>query len=324
MYGCYTLSVVLYVILNLNGILKVSGHPQCLDYRPPFELEDDLRFCTEYASYGCCTHERDAQLKSEYESILDNVEINDSNNCKGYIKDIICQECSPYAAHIYNAETGPGDRTLPGLCSDYCSDFYRQCNAYINLITGSDSELITYLAGGPTSFCNHIALTDVDYCYPELLTNAVLNGDIEREAITRDGCLCLEPFASLLRNPVSLKSPPDGTGRVFISEQVGVVHIYYKNGTKLEEPFMDITHMVLTSTREGDERGFLGLVFHPDYETDGRVFTYFSITHENSQRVRISEFRVSDEDPNKVDEHSERILLEVDQPYANHNGGEVG
>ena len=185
-------------------------------------------------------------------------------------------------------------------------------------------DLSTRLTGA--DFCAAIKSVDNDYCFPELLTNSFLNRDISEERTSVEGCLCLEEVARDLRNPLILKSPPDGSGRLFIGEQIGLVHIFLKNKTKLPEPFLDISNNIPTSNQSVDERGLLGMAFHPKYRYNHKFYVFYMTLFGNDgqQRVRISEFSTSAQNPNRADHLSERKLLEVRQPFWNHNGGDVG
>lgn len=107
----------------------------------------------------------------------------------------------------------------------------------------------------------------------------------------------------------------DGSGRLFVVEQGGTIRIL-QDGAILETPFLDIDDRV---GGEGNEQGLLGLAFHPDYESNG--FFYVNYTDTNGDTV-IALFQVS-ADPNIADPSSEKILLQVDQPYSNHNGGHL-
>lgn len=99
-----------------------------------------------------------------------------------------------------------------------------------------------------------------------------------------------------------------------------------KGGSLQEEPFLDITDKVIELRERYDERGLLGLAFHPDYASNGRFFVYYSAPlwpdapddwdHTNV----VAEYRVSN-DPMKADKASERIILHENHPYFNHNGG---
>jgi glucose/arabinose dehydrogenase len=103
--------------------------------------------------------------------------------------------------------------------------------------------------------------------------------------------------------------------RLFVVEQGGKIWILTKAGTKLPTPFLDIDPRVGSG---GNEQGLLGLAFHPNYAQNG--FFYVNYT-DNSGDTKISRFSVSATDPNVANPNSELILLAVDQPYSNHNGG---
>ena len=311
--------LVLWLCLDFN-VYVVFAHPQCLDFRPPFRSDIPLEFCREYSDFGCCTRERDRQLQLRHREVLRQF---GSSYCSDHIRVILCTECSPYAAHLFDSEETGVEKPLPGLCNSYCQNFYSSCRDIVQILT-QDANIINSLHSS-TAFCEQLRLTDSDYCYPDLITNPALNQKIVDDGATVDGCLCLEPFAAGLKNALVFRSPPDGTGRIFVAEQLGIVWIYYKNGTKLPEYFMDISNEVLSTSRTGDERGFLGLEFHPQFSTNKRLFVYYSMrTNTGSgQQVRISEFKVSPTNENKVDYTSELIIMEIDEPWSNHNGGEV-
>jgi glucose/arabinose dehydrogenase/plastocyanin len=128
-------------------------------------------------------------------------------------------------------------------------------------------------------------------------------------------------------SPINIASPHDGTGRLFLSDQTGVVKIFFMNGTVIDKPFLDIRDRMAILNPAYDERGLLSIAFHPKYTTTGRVFVYYSappragVDPNWSCTNRLSEFRVSASDPNTLNISSEKILLEVDKPYQNHNGG---
>ncbi|XP_053568495.1 HHIP-like protein 2 isoform X2 [Bombina bombina] len=246
--------------------------------------------------------------------------------CGSIVKDIVCQECSPYAAHLYDAEDPYTPlRLLPGLCSDFCSAFYVKCYSTISLLT-DDKNILEASKKGKTEFCNILSLPDQDYCYPNVLKNTFLNKNLGI-AEDQSGCLklCLIEVANQLRNPVLMIHANDGTHRMFVAEQIGLVWVYLPDGSRLEEPFLNLEENVLVSPFFGDERGFLGMAFHPKYEWNGKFYVYYSIMNKDNftEMIRISEFHVSVNDMNKADPHSERYILEVEQPAANHNGGQI-
>ena len=116
-----------------------------------------------------------------------------------------------------------------------------------------------------------------------------------------------------LTDPVDITNAGDGSGRLFVVEQAGRIRIV-RDGALVDRPFLDITKRIAS----GGERGLLGLAFHPDYPTDPRFFVDYTDLDGNTV---VSSFRVSASDPDVADPASESILLHVDQPFPNHNGG---
>ena len=118
-------------------------------------------------------------------------------------------------------------------------------------------------------------------------------------------------IASGLTRPVDIQSANDGSSRIFIIEKYGVIRVF-ENGQLLESPFLNIDDRVNDS---GNEMGLLGLAFHPDHEQNG--FFYVNYTGDGGD-TRISRFQASG---NIADPNSEKVLLIIEQPYPNHNGG---
>jgi glucose/arabinose dehydrogenase len=137
----------------------------------------------------------------------------------------------------------------------------------------------------------------------------------------------LELVADGFTSPVALVESPDGTGRRFVVDQVGLVWIITASGEVLKTPFLDVRDRMVQLNPRYDERGLLGLAFHPRYHDTGRLFVYYSAPlraeapDDFNHTAYLSEFRVSAGDPNRADPATERRLLTVDQPQANHNGG---
>ena len=126
--------------------------------------------------------------------------------------------------------------------------------------------------------------------------------------------LGLEPVAGGLDSPLGVSHAGDGSDRLFIVEQTGAIRIV-RDGELLDEPFLDVSEAIVS----GGEQGLLGLAFHPDFARNGRFFIDY--TDVNGDTV-VAEVAVS-EDPDRADEDSVLTLLQVDQPYANHNGGQL-
>jgi glucose/arabinose dehydrogenase len=126
--------------------------------------------------------------------------------------------------------------------------------------------------------------------------------------------VAIESFGTGFNSPVSMKNA--GDSRLFIVEQLGYIQILNADGTKNETPFLDIESLV---TDNIDERGFLGLAFHPNYVSNG----YFFVNYINpSDETVISRFTVS-ASPDIADVTTEQILLTFTQPLPNHNGGDM-
>ncbi|MEW6094822.1 MAG: PQQ-dependent sugar dehydrogenase [Chloroflexota bacterium] len=122
------------------------------------------------------------------------------------------------------------------------------------------------------------------------------------------------PVLSGLEQPVDIQNAGDGSGRLFVVEKPGRIRVI-ANGLALADAFLDIRDRVGDT---GLEQGLLGLAFHPDYAGNGYFFVNYTDLDGNTV---ISRFQVSGDDPNRADPQSELILLRVDQPYPNHNGG---
>lgn len=143
-----------------------------------------------------------------------------------------------------------------------------------------------------------------------------------------DFTIALELFADGFVQPVNLTHAGDGSGRLFVVDQVGQIYIVNADGEVLDEPFLDIGSRLVDVNPEYDERGLLGLAFHPDYASNGRFFVYYSAPLRDeapegwNHTSHLSEFTVSD-DANSADPDSERIILQVDQPQTNHDAGQI-
>lgn len=127
----------------------------------------------------------------------------------------------------------------------------------------------------------------------------------------------LQEVASGFRQPVWLGTAGDRSSRMYVVEQAGVVRVLNSGDKGPGRIFLDIRDRVIS----GGEMGLLGLAFHPDYPRMPLI--YVNYTHRREKlTTRVSEFRVSG-GLMEADPSSERILLEFEQPYPNHNGGQV-
>ncbi len=136
-------------------------------------------------------------------------------------------------------------------------------------------------------------------------------------AFADPGAYQWQVVASGLDEPDGMANAGDGSGRLFILEQPGVIRIL-QNGQLLPQPFLDLRSQVGTN---GNERGLLGLAFHPGYKDGG----YFYVDYTNlSGNIVIARYQVSSGDPNQADPASGKILLQIAHPsFPNHNGGNL-
>src|SRR5438445_352882 len=130
--------------------------------------------------------------------------------------------------------------------------------------------------------------------------------------------LGLSAFVSGVASPVGMEVPNDDSGRLFVLEQGGRIRII-QNGVLVATPFLDITSKI----ESGGEKGLLGLAFHPSFSSNRRFFVYYTRRLSLQLQSVFSEYAASSSNPNQADASSERILLVVNQPFDNHNGGQL-
>ncbi|MEM8967320.1 MAG: PQQ-dependent sugar dehydrogenase [Bacteroidota bacterium] len=119
--------------------------------------------------------------------------------------------------------------------------------------------------------------------------------------------------------PVDFQHAGDGSGRVFVVEQEGIISVFDdESAVQNKSTFLDISGAV---DDRSNEEGLLGLAFDPNYSSNGHFFVNYTIS--NPARTRISRFTASAANPNQADPDSELIILEFDQPFGNHNGGQL-
>jgi len=133
----------------------------------------------------------------------------------------------------------------------------------------------------------------------------------EIPAIPDAASLAWTPLGSSFTRPVLVTNA--GDERLFVVEQRGVIWIL-QGGERLVEPFLDIRAQV---EDRGNEQGLLGLAFHPDFAHNGAFYLDYTGAGGATHIVRYG----LSTDPNRADPASENLLLKIDQPYANHNGG---
>jgi hypothetical protein len=130
--------------------------------------------------------------------------------------------------------------------------------------------------------------------------------------------ISLESFASGFTRPVDIAHAGDGSGRLFVVEQAGIIRIVDKLEQIVSIPFLDIQTKVDDSD---NEEGLLGLAFDPDYKNNG--YFYVNYVNSNSGRKSIIERYTVSADSNLVNTNSGVVILSIDQFASNHNGGDI-
>jgi glucose/arabinose dehydrogenase len=133
-------------------------------------------------------------------------------------------------------------------------------------------------------------------------------------AVPHAHAIYLQPYLSGLAAPVLVTHAGDGTNRLFVVELAGIIKVVTP-GSPVAALFLDVRQRVL----DGGERGLLGLAFHPQFAGNQRFYVHY--TREPDGASVIAEYRATGSP--SVIEATERVLLVVDQPFANHNGGMI-
>jgi glucose/arabinose dehydrogenase len=116
--------------------------------------------------------------------------------------------------------------------------------------------------------------------------------------------------------PLDIQNAGDGSGRIFVVEQRGRIFSIDKNLPESAQLFLNIEDRVNDGA---SEMGLLGLAFHPDFIENG----YFYLNYTDNEGTVISRYSVSRENPNQADAESEFVIMKFNQPYTNHNGGQI-
>ncbi len=176
------------------------------------------------------------------------------------------------------------------------------------------------------------------YCQPH---SSMMRGDIELVDEEGDGDMAtapdqvigqgptvgIETVAEGLTAPTSLTVADEDADRRFITDQTGQIYVHGPDGLE-DEPFLDISDQ-LVEFMEFDERGLLGLAFHPDFADNGRFYVRYSspprdgTPEEYDHTFVLSEFQTASDDNATADPDSERVILEIPEPQFNHNSGNI-
>ena len=139
----------------------------------------------------------------------------------------------------------------------------------------------------------------------------------------------LELVADGFVSPLNAVSHPGDTSILLVGDQAGTISVITGDGEKSEDLFLDLRDRMLKPNAGFDERGLLGLAFHPDYSENHKFYVYYSAAlreggpEEWNHTAHLSEFKVSADNPLVADSDSERLIMQVDQPQFNHDGGRI-
>src|ERR1051325_8651034 len=139
----------------------------------------------------------------------------------------------------------------------------------------------------------------------------------------------LKLIAEGLNAPLVLVSIPDGSGRLLVADQSGVIHLLDRDGKKSEQPFLDLRGKIVALGKGMEERGLLGLALHPQFKSNHKFYVVYSAPLRTNappkwdHAERLSELKTAGADFATADPASERIVLEIDEPDWNHNSGRL-
>jgi len=110
-----------------------------------------------------------------------------------------------------------------------------------------------------------------------------------------------------------------GNGDMWVTEQAGKIWIV-RNGQRLNTPLLDMTSKIVKLHDGYEERGLLGIAFHPQFKTNKKFYLFYSRPSSTSNHTGVlAEYTLTDSLP--IDPNSGRIILTVEEPDGNHNGG---
>jgi len=141
--------------------------------------------------------------------------------------------------------------------------------------------------------------------------------------------LDLKLIAEGMTAPIALVSVPDGSGRLLVADQAGVVHGLDRDGRRGDGLFLDVRSRMVALNAGMEERGISGFALHPKFRSNHRVYVVYNAplrpggTAGWDNTMRVSEFTTLGGDDSRANPDSERVVLEIDKPDLNHNSGRI-
>lgn len=156
-----------------------------------------------------------------------------------------------------------------------------------------------------------------------------LSGPRSRAAEAAPGP-ALKLLAEGLTAPITLCSLPDGSGRLLVADQAGMIHLLNREGQREEKLFLDLRAKIVKLHAGMDERGLIGLALHPQFKANRKFYVTYSAPRRPGapaadwdHTMLLSEFRASEQEPPAAVEGSERVVLEIHEPDWHHNSGRL-
>src|ERR1043166_9952990 len=159
-----------------------------------------------------------------------------------------------------------------------------------------------------------------------LLGLAAINPTFSAKA-DADSSIGLKLMTEGLGAPIGLVPIPDGSGRLLVAEQAGLIQLIDRDGKKSGQPFLDLREKIVPLGQGMEERGLLGLALHPQFKSNHKFYVVYSAPLRTSAPAqwdhaeRLSELKTAGADFATADPASERIVLEIDEPDWNPNSG---
>uniref|UniRef100_A0A1J3G9H1 HIPL1 protein n=1 Tax=Noccaea caerulescens TaxID=107243 RepID=A0A1J3G9H1_NOCCA len=266
------------------------SHPLCNDLTAPFNLKKPLAFC-QFKGSACCNSGEDLELQKQFQAV------NVSKSCSPLIKSLLCSRCDPFAAELFRVESE--SRQVPVLCNatvssnklsqtlaenDFCSGFWSECQ---NLSVANTPFASQAGDGGNTSTISETWKSSNDFCKTfggaSDESSVCFNGqkvsfNMSKVTGPSPSGICLEKLAN--GSYLNLAPHPDGSNRVFLSDQAGKMFLATIPAEGSRELLtIDESNLFLDLTKEvhfDAELGLLGIAFHPEFLKNGRFFVSFN------------------------------------------------
>lgn len=191
---------------------------------------------------------------------------------------------------------------------------------------GAGGDSFTYRVTGSGGISEPATVT-IDIAGTMRITNQSIHVPNEPPATTVE---VVEAFPGLnFTQPTDLANAPGDTQRLWVTQKNGVVRLIpdVTDPTPSSQTFFDLPALLAARGEAignpGNERGLLGIVFHPDYQTNGYFFLFYSVNIAGSNYSRLSRFSVSGGDPETADPTSELVLMEQLDQFGLHLGGDM-